>query len=97
MHVSKNDFFEGINLHLTNKPKGILIVRRWNEMGKLKECDDDTFYNASIDFLIEALSQDCIEECQKQLPTNTEDNFDKQVTGLRNAYFLTLMNFPQIE
>lgn len=46
-------------------------------MGKIKECDDDTFYNASIDFLIEALSQDCIEECQKQLPTDTEDNIDK--------------------
>lgn len=46
-------------------------------MGKIKECDDETFYNASIDFLIEALTDDGIEECKKKLPTDTEDNFDK--------------------
>ena len=46
-------------------------------MGKLKECDDDTFYNASIDFLIEALAQDGIEECQKQIPADTDDDYAK--------------------
>ncbi|MEE0958739.1 MAG: hypothetical protein UH654_01735 [Lachnospiraceae bacterium] len=46
-------------------------------MGKLKECDDDTFYNASIDFLIEALTQDGIEECQKQISADTDDDYAK--------------------
>ena len=46
-------------------------------MGKLKDCDDDTFYNASIDFLIEALAQNGIEECQKQISADTDDDFAK--------------------
>ena len=46
-------------------------------MENLKECDDDTFYNASIDFLIEALAQNGIEECQKQIPTDTDDDYAK--------------------
>lgn len=46
-------------------------------MGKLKECDDDIFYNASIDFLIEALAQEGIEECQKQISADTDDDYAK--------------------
>ena len=46
-------------------------------MGKLKQCDDDTFYNASIDFLIEALTQNGIEECQKQISADTDDDYAK--------------------
>ncbi len=46
-------------------------------MGKLKECDDDTFYNASIDFLIEALAQNGIEECHKQISVDTDDDYAK--------------------
>ena len=46
-------------------------------MGKLKECDDETFYNAAIDLLIEALTENDIEECQKQSSTDTDDNFEK--------------------
>ena len=45
-------------------------------MGKIIECDDDTFYNASIDFLIQALAQEGIEECQKEGSEDT-DNFGK--------------------
>lgn len=46
-------------------------------MNKRIECDDETFYNASIDFLIEALTDNDIEECQKQQLTDTDDNFEK--------------------
>lgn len=46
-------------------------------MGKIKECDDETFYNASIEFLIEALTENGIEECQKQSLTDTDDNLEK--------------------
>ena len=46
-------------------------------MGKIIECDDDTFYNASIDFLIQALAQEGIEECQKKGSEDTDDNFVK--------------------
>lgn len=45
-------------------------------MGKIKECDD-TFYNASIDFLIEALTQNEIEECKKENSTDTDDDYAK--------------------
>lgn len=46
-------------------------------MGKIIECDDDTFYNASIDFLIQALAQEGIEECQKEGSEDTDDDFVK--------------------
>ena len=46
-------------------------------MEKLKECDDDTFYNSSIDFLIEALTQNSIEECQNENSTDTDDDYEK--------------------
>jgi hypothetical protein len=46
-------------------------------MGKIIECDDDTFYNASIDFLIQALAQEGIEECQKEGSEDTDDDFAK--------------------
>lgn len=46
-------------------------------MGKIIECDDDTFYNASIDFLIQALAQERIEECQKEGSEDTDDDFAK--------------------
>lgn len=46
-------------------------------MGKIIECDDDTFYNASIDFLIQALAQEGIEECQKEGLEDTDDDFAK--------------------
>ena len=46
-------------------------------MGKIIECDDDTFYNASIDFLIEALAQEGIVECQKQISADTDDDYAK--------------------
>lgn len=42
-------------------------------MAKLKECDDETFYNASIDFLIEALTDNGMEECHKQISADTDD------------------------
>lgn len=46
-------------------------------MRNIKECDDETFYNASIDFLIEALTGNDIEECQKQQLADTDDDFEK--------------------
>ena len=46
-------------------------------MGKIIECDDYTFYNASIDFLIQALAQEGIEECQKEGSEDTDDNLVK--------------------
>lgn len=46
-------------------------------MGKLKECDDETFYNASIEFLIEALTDNGIEECQKYISADTDDDYAK--------------------
>ena len=39
--------------------------------------DDDIFYNASIDFLIEALTQDSIEEHKRKTTTNTSNDYEK--------------------
>lgn len=44
---------------------------------KKTNIDDDTFYNASIDFLIEALTQDSIEEHERKTNTNTNDDYVK--------------------
>lgn len=39
--------------------------------------DDDIFYNAFIDFLIEVLTQDCIKEHERKIDTNTSDDYVK--------------------
>ena len=44
---------------------------------KKTNIDDDTFYNASIDFLIEALTQDSIEEHKRKTTTNTSADYVK--------------------
>lgn len=44
---------------------------------KKTNIDDDTFYNASIDFLIEALTQDSIEEHKRKTNTNTNNDYVK--------------------
>lgn len=44
----------------------------------------------------ETLFKDCKNLIEKKLLLMVVE-LQKQVTGLRNAYFLTLMNFPQIE
>lgn len=43
---------------------------------KKTNIDDDIFYNASIDFLIEALTQDSLEE-HRRTTTNTSGDYVK--------------------
>lgn len=52
---------------------------------KKTNIDDDTFYNASIDFLIEALTQDSIEEHERKTNTNTNDDYVKVELYQRKA------------
>lgn len=46
-------------------------------MKKIKECDDNTFFNASIDFLVETFTEKGFTECQKENSSDTDDNYEK--------------------